>query len=65
MLVGPLIHLETGERAHVTGIWVTDSRYGEQVQVTEARPLPPEDRAALISYLRRIRNIGEASAPRS
>jgi exodeoxyribonuclease V alpha subunit len=62
VLVGPLIHLEIGERAHVTGSWVTDSRYGDQVQVTEARPLPPEDRAALISYLRRIRNIGEARA---
>ena len=62
VLVGPLIHLETGERAHVMGVWVTDSRYGDQVQVTEARPLPPEDRAALISYLRRIRNIGEARA---
>ena len=62
VLVGPLIHLESGERAHVTGAWVTDSRYGDQVQVTEARPLPPEDRGALISYLRRIRNIGEARA---
>src|SRR5579875_756605 len=62
VLVGPLIHLETGERAHVTGVWVTDSRYGDQVQVTEARPLPPEDRGAVISYLRRIRNIGEKRA---
>ena len=34
VLVGPLIHLETGERAHVMGVWVTDSRYGDQVQVT-------------------------------
>jgi exodeoxyribonuclease V alpha subunit len=62
VLVGPLIHLEAGERAHVTGTWVTDSRYGDQVQVIEARPLPPEDRGALISYLRRIKNIGDARA---
>ncbi len=62
VLVGPLIHLETGERAHIRGVWVTDSRYGDQVQATEARPLPPEDRGALISYLRRIRNIGDARA---
>ncbi len=62
VLVGPLIHLEIGERAHVTGTWVTDSRYGAQVKVAEARPLPPEDRGALMSYLRRIRNIGEARA---
>ena len=64
VLVGPLIHLENGERAHVTGTVVTDSRYGEQVQVTEARPLPPEDGAALVSYLRRIKNIGEKRAQR-
>jgi exodeoxyribonuclease V alpha subunit len=62
VLVGPVAHLEIGERAHVTGTWVTDSRFGEQVQVSAARPLPPEDRAALISYLRRIRNIGDARA---
>ena len=62
VLVGPLAHLEIGERAHVTGVWVTDSRFGEQVQVSAARPLPPEDRGALISYLRRIKNIGDARA---
>ncbi len=62
VLVGPLAHLEIGERAHVTGVWVTDSRYGEQVSVTTAQPLPPEDRAALISYLRRIKNIGDKRA---
>jgi exodeoxyribonuclease V alpha subunit len=62
VLVGPLAHLEIGERAHITGAWVTDSRFGEQVQVSAARPLPPEDRGALISYLRRIRNIGDARA---
>jgi exodeoxyribonuclease V alpha subunit len=62
VLVGPLIHLEIGERAHITGSLVTDSRFGEQVQVVEARPLPPEDGAALVSYLRRIKNIGEKRA---
>jgi exodeoxyribonuclease V alpha subunit len=62
VLVGPLAHLEIGERAHITGTRITDSRYGEQIQVSAARPLPPEDRTALISYLRRIRNIGDARA---
>jgi exodeoxyribonuclease V alpha subunit len=62
VLVGPLAHLEIGERAHVTGAVVTDSRFGEQIQVSAARPLPPEDRPALISYLRRIKNIGDARA---
>ncbi len=62
VLVGPLAHLEDGERAAITGVWVTDSRYGEQVKVSEARPMAPETSAALISYLRRIRNIGEKRA---
>ena len=44
VLVGPLIHLEPRERAHVIGTWVTDSRYGPQVKVAEARPLPPDRR---------------------
>lgn len=42
-LVGPLVHLEERERARISGTWVTDSRYGRQVKVTEARPLPPDD----------------------
>ncbi len=62
VLVGPLIHLEVGERAHVTGVWVNDTRYGEQVKVEQARPLPPQQRGALISYLRRIRHVGEVRA---
>jgi exodeoxyribonuclease V alpha subunit len=62
VLVGPLSHLEIGERVHITGSLVTDSRFGEQVKVDEARPLPPEDGAALVSYLRRIKNIGEKRA---
>jgi exodeoxyribonuclease V alpha subunit len=28
VLVGPLIHLEQGERAHVVGSWVDDPRFG-------------------------------------
>ena len=37
-LVGPLVHLEQGERAHVVGTWVNDSRYGAQVKVSQATP---------------------------
>ena len=48
VLVGPLVHLEERERAHVLGTWVNDSRYGRQVKVSEATPLSPEDPAALI-----------------
>ena len=62
VLVGPLIHLEARERARVLGSWVTDSRYGPQVKVSEARPLPPADAAALASYLRKVQHVGRKRA---
>jgi exodeoxyribonuclease V alpha subunit len=62
VLVGPLVHLEERERARVIGTWVNDSRYGEQVKVSEARPLPPSDTGALLAYLRRIRHVGTKRA---
>jgi exodeoxyribonuclease V alpha subunit len=62
MLVGPLVHLEERERARVSGQWVNDSRYGPQVKVAEARPLPPEDPQALVVYLKRIRHVGTKRA---
>jgi len=62
VLVGPLVHLEERERAHVTGTWVNDSRYGPQVKVTAARPLPPQDAEALVAYLRRVRHVGAKRA---
>jgi exodeoxyribonuclease V alpha subunit len=57
-LVGPLVHLEEGERARILGEWVTDSRYGRQVRVSEAQPLAPDDPATLAVYLRRVRHVG-------
>ncbi|HEY3727962.1 MAG TPA: AAA family ATPase [Solirubrobacteraceae bacterium] len=61
-LVGPLVHLEERERARIVGTWVDDSRYGRQVKVTEARPLPPEDPQLLIGYLRRVKHVGAKRA---
>jgi exodeoxyribonuclease V alpha subunit len=58
VLVGPLIHLEERERARVIGTWVDDSRYGLQISVAEARPLPPSDTATLVAYLRRVKHVG-------
>jgi exodeoxyribonuclease V alpha subunit len=58
VLVGPLTHLEERERARVIGTWVDDSRYGLQISVAEARPLPPSDAATLVAYLRRIKHVG-------
>jgi exodeoxyribonuclease V alpha subunit len=62
VLVGPLIHLEERERARVVGTWVDDSRYGLQVKVSQAQPLPPADAEALIAYLRRVKHVGSKRA---
>ncbi|MBV9607046.1 MAG: AAA family ATPase [Solirubrobacterales bacterium] len=65
-LVGPLIHLEERERAHVVGAWVTDSRYGRQVKVSQASPLPPADTdaEAVLAYLVRVKHVGAKRATR-
>lgn len=62
VLVGPLAHLESRERATVTGTWVRDPRYGPQVKVREAHPLAPVDEASLVAYLRRVRHVGPRRA---
>jgi exodeoxyribonuclease V alpha subunit len=62
VLVGPLIHLEERERAHVVGTWVDDSRYGMQVKVLEATPLPPTDVESVTIYLRRVKHVGAKRA---
>jgi exodeoxyribonuclease V alpha subunit len=62
VLVGPLIHLEERERAHVVGTWVDDSRYGMQVKVSEATPLPPTDVESVTIYLRRVKHVGAKRA---
>jgi len=62
VLVGPLVHLEARERAHVVGTRVIDPRYGPQVRVQHAEPLYPGDEQALLAYLRRVRHIGPRRA---
>jgi exodeoxyribonuclease V alpha subunit len=64
VLVGPLIHLEEREQAHVIGTWVDDSRYGLQVKVSEARPLPPTDVESVTVYLCRVKHVGARRAAR-
>jgi exodeoxyribonuclease V alpha subunit len=64
VLVGPLGHLEERERAHVLGTWENDARYGPQVKVAEARPLPPADAEALHALLVRLRHVGDKRAQR-
>ena len=46
----------------VRGEWVQDRRYGAQIKVTEAQPLPPSDEPALLAYLRRVRHVGRKRA---
>ena len=64
VLVGPLIHLEERDRARVLGTWEDDSRYGPQVKVSEAHPLPPSDAEAVKALLQRVRNVGPRRADR-
>jgi exodeoxyribonuclease V alpha subunit len=64
VLVGPLGHLEERERAHVLGAWETDTRFGPQVKVAEARPLPPADADSLRALLVRVRHVGAKRAQR-
>ncbi len=64
VLVGPLVHLEQHDRARVVGTWVDDSRYGPQVKVSEAHPLPPSDAESLKALLVRVKHIGPKRADR-
>src|SRR3954447_1325471 len=64
VLVGPIGHLEERERARVAGVWQDDRRFGLQVKVAVAEPLPPSGEAALMTYLRRVRHVGTTRAAR-
>lgn len=61
-LVGPIAHLEAGERVRITGEWVTDARYGRQVKVAQAEPLPPQDPELVVAFLRRVKHVGAKRA---
>ena len=63
-LVGPVAHLDAGDRAEVSGEWQTHSRYGRQLRAQGALPLDPADRAGQIAYLTSLRHIGKSRAER-
>jgi exodeoxyribonuclease V alpha subunit len=63
-LVGPVAHLNAGDRAEVSGDWQTHSRYGRQLKARGALPLDPADRAGQVAYLTSLRHIGTARAER-
>jgi len=62
VLVGTIAHLEERERARVSGVWKEDRRYGLQVSVAAAEPLPPSGDAALTAYLLRVKHVGRVRA---
>ena len=62
VLVGPLAHLEEREQVHITGVWQDDKRFGPQVKVKVAQPIPPSGEEALLAYLKRVRHIGATRA---
>jgi len=57
-LVGPVAHLEPGNRAEVSGEWQTHNRYGRQLRAQGALPLDPADRDGQVAYLSSLRHIG-------
>jgi exodeoxyribonuclease V alpha subunit len=63
-LVGPVAHLEAGDRAEVSGEWQTHNRYGRQLRAQGALPLDPADREGQVAYLTSLRHIGPARAER-
>jgi exodeoxyribonuclease V alpha subunit len=61
-LVGPVAHLDAGDRAEVSGEWQTHNRYGRQLRAQGALPLDPTDREGQVAYLTSLRHIGEKRA---
>jgi exodeoxyribonuclease V alpha subunit len=63
-LVGPVAHLNAGDRAEVSGEWQNHSRYGRQLRAQGALPLDPTDREGQVAYLSSLRHIGRKRAER-
>ncbi len=61
-VVGPVSHLQPGDRAEVNGSWEEHARYGHQLRAADAMPLDPTDRPGQIAYLTSLRQIGEVRA---
>jgi exodeoxyribonuclease V alpha subunit len=61
-LIGPIAHLNPGDRAEVSGDWQNHATYGRQLRAQRAVPRDPEDREGRIAYLTSLRHIGPARA---
>ena len=62
IVVGPLSHVEPGERVAVAGVWQDDKRFGMQVRAERAAPLAPSGTRAVMAYLERVRHVGPGRA---
>lgn len=63
-VIGPLAHLDAGDRAEVSGEWTEHRQYGRQLRARTATPLDPSDREGRIAYLATLKHIGPARAER-
>ena len=61
-VVGPVGHLDTGDRAEVAGEWDEHTKYGRQLRAQGAAPVDPSDREGQIAYLTTLPHIGQARA---
>ncbi|HEX5984198.1 MAG TPA: ATP-dependent RecD-like DNA helicase [Solirubrobacterales bacterium] len=61
-VVGPIAHLDVGDRAEISGEWVDDSRFGRQLRAQGAVPVDPSDREGQVAYLTTLPHIGPARA---
>jgi exodeoxyribonuclease V alpha subunit len=61
-MVGPVGHLDAGDRAEVVGEWDEHSQYGHQLRAQGATPVDPSDREGQIAYLTTLPHIGPARA---
>lgn len=62
ILIGPVSHLDAGDRAEVSGKWEEDDRYGRRLRAQRALPLDPSDRDGQVAYLTTLPHIGRARA---
>jgi exodeoxyribonuclease V alpha subunit len=63
-VVGPVAHLNPGERAELSGEWQNHTTYGRQLRAMRAVAKDPEDREGRVAYLTSLRHIGPARAER-
>ncbi|HET7589761.1 MAG TPA: ATP-dependent RecD-like DNA helicase [Solirubrobacterales bacterium] len=61
-MVGPVGHLDAGDRAEVAGEWDEHTQYGHQLRAQGATPIDPSDRDGQIAYLTTLPHIGPARA---